>query len=182
MAVVAVLVASFSLREVEPNPCNVRLAEEAVRICDDLVAAGHTVVIAAQWEVDLALQELGTFSEYDDATELHRAGAWLYMKIDQYDDGRYLGTKEVLEEALDFFQEYNATEFVAVANPFIHQPYVYWLARKHFKLRRQRVRQIRFDPESAQWWCRSWYQFAWQTVRLALGVRHGYAGRQEHIS
>ncbi len=47
MARVAVLAASFSLREEEPNPCNVRIAEEAFRVCDELIAEGHFPVLSA---------------------------------------------------------------------------------------------------------------------------------------
>ena len=38
---VAVLVPAFALRKVEPNPCNKRLAREALRICESLVKDGY---------------------------------------------------------------------------------------------------------------------------------------------
>ena len=182
MATVAVLAASFSLREDEPNPCNVRIAEEAFRICDELIAAGHVPILSAQWEVDLALHERRTA---DDFQFLPREvvidqGVIPYVgSIGQLDDGQYLGTREVYDEALKLFREHGCTHFVGVAQPFIHQPYLYAMARKDFKLIWKRTRKIGFDKESTQWWCRSWWQFALQSVRLALGLEHGYNGRQE---
>jgi len=120
MAIVGVLAASFSLRENEPNPCNVRLAEEAIRICKELIEQGHTPVLGAQWEIGLALQKKGEYSENTWGHFIEVKG-WAYYEIGQYDDGRYLGTKEVLDEAMPFFKEMGVTRFVGVANPFIHQ-------------------------------------------------------------
>lgn len=178
MAIVAVLGASFSLREIEPNPCNIKIAKEAVRICEKLTKQGHIPVLVVQWELDLALSELGKLIEGCSWKEIIHQGGWAYSVIGQYDDGRYLGTGELVNEALPFFEEFNATHFVAVANPFIHQQYTYWLARKHFKLMFRKVKWIGFDKESTQRWCRSWWRFAYQTVRLALGLSHGHDGRQ----
>lgn len=177
MAIVAVLGASFSLREDEPNPCNIRIAKEAIRICRKLTRQGHTPVLALQWELDLALSKFGKLIE-GSWQEIIDQGGWAYFVIGQYDDGRYLGTEELMNEALPFFEKFKATHFVAVANPFIHQQYTYWLARKHFKLMLRRVSWIGFDKESTQWWCRSWWQFVFQTVRLALRIEHGHGGRQ----
>ena len=167
MAIVAVLGASFSLREDEPNPCNVRLAKEVERISDNLVSNGHLPVVVVQWEIDLALRRLGA-----DVVN------WDYKVIGPFDTDEYLGTEELITEASSFFQSFGATKFVAVANPFIHQQYVYFLARKHFKLMLRRVRWIGFDKQSSQWWCRSWWQFLYQTARLAMGASHGYDGKQ----
>lgn len=179
---VGVLAASFSLRNEEPNPCNRRLAAETFRICDELLKQGYVPVVVAQWEVDLALRELRTAHDfgYPSKKEVLRKNIVVYAgSIGQYDDGRYLGTKELLEEAMPLFKEHGVTRFVGVANPFIHQPYLYWLARgTGLKLMWRRVHRIGFDKQSTQWWCRSWWQFAFQTVRLALGLSHGYDGRQ----
>lgn len=180
--VVGVLAASFSLRDEEPNPCNQRLAEETFRICDELLTQGYLPVVVAQWEIDLALRELRTargFGRLSRREALQKNITVYAGSIGQYDDGRYLGTKELLDEAMPLFKEYGATRFVGVANPFIHQPYLYWLARgTKLKLMWRRVRWIGFDRQSTQWWCRSWWQFAFQTIRLALGVTHGHDGRQ----
>ena len=183
MARVAVLAASFSLREEEPNPCNVRIAEEAFRICDELIAKGHTPFLVAQWEVDLALDQLRTAIDYGDylsREEVFGNGVVPYLgSVSQPDDGSYLGTKELYDAALPLFKGQECTHFVGVAQPFIHQPYLYWLARGDFKLLWKKTRDIGFDPESTQPWCRSRAQFAHQSVRLLLGNEHGYNGRQE---
>lgn len=179
MAIVLVVAPSFSLREDEPNPCNAKLAEEAMRICEQLLRDGHQIILVPQWEVGLALRRHGTIKEYASTAECVGAGAWPYHEAGQRSDDRYLDTKDVVEEALVFAKKNGATHVVAVANPFIHQPYTYWLVRKGgLRLMWRRVRWIGFDPESTQWWCRSWWKFTYQTVRLALGFKHGYADRQ----
>ena len=166
MAKVAVLALSFSLRDEEPNPCNVRLAEETQRICRDLLGEGHAAVLAAQWEVGLALP---------------RQNRWPYLEVDPRNDGKYLDTNEVFAAALEFFRAHGATRIVVVANPFIHQPYAYWLAHKHFRPMWRRVRWIGFDRQSTQWWCRSWWSLVLYTLRTALGFQHGHGGRQAKI-
>lgn len=177
MTIVAVLGASFSLRDNEPGPCNVRIANEVIRICVELIEQGHIPVLAVQWEVDLALRELGSTSEGSWQHFIDNGG-WAYHAIGQYDDGRYLGTKEVLNEALPFFREFSAIRFVGVANSFIHQPYLYWLARKRFKPMWRKVQGIGFDKESTQWWCRSGWQLCVYTAFTAVGGSHGHSGRQ----
>lgn len=181
MEVVAVLVASFSLREEEPNPCNVRLAKEAIRICDELVAEGYMPLLVTQWEVDLALRQMGTFAEYEPLSESQIVEDRIIPyggTIGQMADGRYLGTREVYEGALELFRHYGCTAFVGVAQAFIHQPYLYMLARKDFRLIWKRTRGIGYDKQSTQWWCRSWWQFAFQAFRLMAGSKHGYKGKQ----
>lgn len=177
MAIVAVLGAAFSLREKEPNPCNVRLAVEAVRICVELKAQGHTPILVVQWEVGLAVKHYGQVLT-GSSEEFIKNLVTDYHEIGQYDDGRYLGTKELFEEALPFFKKAGATHFVAVANPFLHQPYAYLLARKRFKPLWRRVYGIGFDKQSTQWWCRSWWQLLAYTVWLKFGGAHGHNGRQ----
>ncbi len=182
MAIVGILAASFSLREEEPNPCNVKLADEAVRIYRELIKEGHQPVLAAQWEIGKALRKKGYIRETADGLVME-INHYPYQEIGQYDDGRYLGTKELLDEAMLLFNDMGVTQFVAVANPYIHQPYTYWLAyRKGLKLAWRDVRWIGFDKQSTQWWCRSWWQFTYQTIRLTLGMPHGHNGRQEKFS
>lgn len=179
---VLVMVPSFSLRDDEPNPCNVRLAEEALRICYELFNIGYVPVLVAQWEVDLALHQQREAVSFIDLTlqRVFEERIIIYAgSVSQPEDGSYLDTKEVYEKAKQLAEEYECTYFVAVAQPFIHQPYTYWLARKDFKLIWKRTRWIGFDKQSTQWWCRSWWQFLYQTVRLLTGAKHGHDGRQE---
>lgn len=180
--VVGVLVPSFSLREQEPNPCNVRLSEEAQRICYELIDEGYLPLLVVQWEVELALQNVGNFREYG-FISLEKAQGQRVIPyggaVGQPGTGEYLGTKEVLDKALEIFRKEGCDRLVVVANPFVHQPYTYWLARSSgLKLMWRSVRWIGFDKQSTQWWCRSWWQFLWQSARLALGIQHGYKGRQ----
>jgi len=180
--VVGVLVPAFSLREQEPNPCNVRLAEEALRICYELIDADILPLLVVQWEVELALNDMGKFREYG-KIRLPRAqnrGIVPYGgAIGQAESGEYLGTKEVVDQAIEIFRERECDSVIVVANPFIHKQYTSWLVqRAGMKVTPRSVRWIGFDKESTQWWCRSWWQFLWQTVRLALGIEHGFKGRQ----
>ena len=166
MTTTAVLVASFSLREGnEPNPCNRRLALEALRIYWELVEEGRKPILIVQWEVGLALRLLGQ-------------GRLIYKEIGQLEDGAYLGTKEIFDVAVGLFEDRGATEFVGIANAFIHQPYLYWLARRHFRLVWKRVRGIGFDSDSDQWWCRSWWQLLAYTGYGFVTGAHGHDGRQ----
>lgn len=176
MAIVGVLAASFSLRIEEPNPCNVRIAEETIRICRELTASGHTVILAVQWEVGLALQQIQSLTYVMPEEKLY--SGWLYFEVGLYEDGSYLGTKELYEDVRVFLKTQGVTHFVGVANPFIHLQYLYWLARKDFKLMPRAVKWIGFDKESTQEWCRSPLKFAVHTLRLALGKSHGYNNRQ----
>ncbi len=166
---VLVLAASFSLREEEPNPCNWRIAIETMRICRDLRDRGDIVVLVAQWEVGLALRRL---------ISAERLAEYGFMEIGQYADGRYLGTVELYQEAKSYADVVGASHITAVANPFIHLPYLYWLARSDFELRFRPIRWIGFDSRSTQWWCRSWYRLLYYTVKVAVFKDHGHNNRQ----
>ncbi len=166
-AIVGILALSFSSRDEEPNPCNWQLARETLRIYHELTYDGHDVVLAAQWEVARAIRRLE-----QRPPEVH--------EITLSKDGRYLGTREVVEQAKPFLRQQGVSKLVIVANPFIHLSYARWLARRHaFKSMRRHVGWIGFDKESNQVWCRSWWRFSVQSTQLLFGKQHGYAGRQE---
>ncbi len=180
--VIGVVVPSFSLREREPNPCNVRLADEAIRISGRLIARGYLPLVVAQWEVELAMKRVGKFREYEaiDYQDARRGVIPYGRTINQSESGKYLDTSDVVAGAVESFRQHGVERVVVVANPFIHQPYTYWLVHKAgMKIMWRHVRWIGFDKQSSQPWCRSWYRFLWQTIRLAVGKKHGFEGRQE---
>ena len=166
MAVVAVLAASFGLRVGrEPNPCNIALAEEAMRICFKLRDEdGHKFKLIAQWEIAEALRDLG-YERY------------ITEEVKQRPDGTYLGTKEIYDDALEIFQMLGCVKFVAVANPFMHLFVVRRMATQHFSVLKEKVRWIGFDRESDQWWCRSWWQLVAYSLMTLTGY-HGFGGMQ----
>lgn len=56
---IAIVDFSYALREEEPNPCNVRLAEIVERAYYELLSEGIMVYVIAQWEVALQLEKYG---------------------------------------------------------------------------------------------------------------------------
>lgn len=200
MATIGVVVPAFALREVEPNPCNVRLAEETVRIVDELKKQGHDIVLVVQWEVDKALVQSGAFRFLGDGDEtlldyahqpdelrkklrlVQSQGFGAYGVVGPRDDGVYLDTKFVVSSAEFLFREAGVERVVVVANPFVHRAYTYRLFKQRgWELLHPvpKVGWVGFDPESTQWWCRSWWQFSLQAVHLAFGGKSGHNGRQE---
>src|SRR5688500_848953 len=132
MAIYGLLGASFSLREGrEPNPSNLQVARETFRMFRELRSEGHKVWVVLQWEVALAWRELG----YEER--------FVTAEIGQLPNGDYLGTRELYEKAREIFEQMGVVYFVGVAKFFIHQPYLYWLARKDFKLEWKRTRGVR---------------------------------------
>jgi hypothetical protein len=165
MAIVGVLAYPFSLREgQEPSLSNVKLAEETIRICNELKAQRHEVRLVPSWEVKEALVHL-------------RKKSLVYHFIDQLKGGKYLGTKEMFEAALPILEQAHISRLVVVANPFLHLQYARWLARRHFLVVKMKIRWIGFDKHSDQWWCRSWWQLTVYLVGSLFG-RHGFNGRQ----
>lgn len=164
--IVGLLGASFSLREgQEPNPSNLQVASEVYRIYKELRDEDYKVWIVLQWEVAVAWRQLG----YPEGL--------ITAEIGQLPNGDYLGTREVYDEAREIFEQMGVAYFVGVAKFFIHQPYLYWLARKDFRLIWKRTRGVKFDRQSDQWWCRGPLRLILYTLRALTGA-HGYNGKQ----
>lgn len=181
---VGVLVPAFGLREVEPNPCNIKLAEEALRQANSLMDRKKhcEVVLVVQWEVERALKKLKHLDD-DGLVKFYLARQWRTISslhvVHQRADGQYLDTREVVDEAIKIFRAEGCTRMYIVANPFLHQQQAYALALgKGMKVRLRPTKWIGFDTQSTQWWCRSWHQFLWQAIRLMTGKKHGHNGRQ----
>lgn len=156
----AIVAFSFGMRpaELEPNPCNVKLAEcvkDVSKNCD-------SVLIVSQWEI---------------AKQLSREGVQV-DKVVYSPPEQYLDTKEVWRQALEFLSYRDSLVVIPVAQPFIHLRMVIRLMRKSgVNVRLIPVRWIGFDSSNinTQWWTRG-------PVRLvAYSLMHGIglpAGRR----
>ncbi|OGD32578.1 hypothetical protein A3C91_01760 [Candidatus Azambacteria bacterium RIFCSPHIGHO2_02_FULL_52_12] len=149
---------SFALRETEPNPCDVRLAQAVERIVKEEVEKGNEVIVIAQWEVALALS-----IEPALVVREHRQ------------KGAYLDSEEVTSQAIPIFEGYRITEVIPVANPFLHLFKCRKLVRSAgLTPLRRRIGWIGFDKDSLQWYTRG---PAHLLVYTALQVSVGYRGK-----
>lgn len=156
------VVFSFALRDEEPNPCNVRLADAVRRI---LRIEANTIVIA-QWEVALRLREYGVTVDH---------------VVNPGDDGAYLGSQEVWNEAREFLLSNGIHKVILVAQPFLQLSLIRRTVRRDgFTIIPRRIPKIGFDasPLNTQPWTRSRRALLWYATKLILGGNHGHAGRQ----
>lgn len=163
---------SFGLREaaLEPNPCNIRLAEEVARI---VRSRDGKVVVVAQWEIARHLETLGVNVE---------------RVVELCEDGSYLDSRAVWYEACNLFDAYGIDEVVAVAQPILHLGVVRKLMRNHgFRVIKVKIGKIGFDnaldehgkPLNTQPWTRSARAFLWYGFRVVvMRSLHGHDGRQ----
>jgi len=156
IGVVGIVAFSFGLRENEPNPCNVRLAEEVIRAAHEV---GSQVCIVAQWEIARALQEWGLVAD---------------VVVDPV-PGKYLGSADVAMRAKEAFQSAGVQECVVIAQPFLHLSRCKRLMEMAgFRPRDMAIGRIGFDSQSTQWWTRG-------PIRLLLYAvlqrAFGYSGK-----
>lgn len=154
MTPVGIVALSYAKRANEPNPVNKRLARATDNANDELQQGGVATVVVAQWEISLALQELGAPAHFtvslDAATQPARDGSL------------YLDSSDVLREAFAVFRELDITHVVVVANPFLHLAAVKAMVRKAgFTIIGYKVPWVGFDnsKENLQWWCKGPIRF-----------------------
>lgn len=140
----------------EPNPCNVRLAEEVNRIdkkTDD------QVVVVCQWEVAKALQ-------------------WSPdVIVHPHPDGSYLSSEDVMEKAASVFLQHNVRHVIPVANPFLHLLQCKKLIEDAgFQVQEMPIQKVGFDKQSDQWWTRDPVRLMAYGVLNVLGMQK-YAQR-----
>ncbi len=156
---------SFALEPSEPNPCNQRIAYRIKLIAEE--NPDTEFLFGNQWEVDLALKWVGLTSD---------------LVVELPEDGSYLGSKEVWPIVRDqLFIPNGITEVVPVAQPFLQLPMVSKMIRADgFTVisPEMKLREIGFDKNSIQWWCRGPARTAAKAVMLKLGFQHGYHGMQ----
>lgn len=125
---------SFGLCKQEPNPCNVRIAQEVERIVRE---EGEPVAVVAQWEVARALK-----TRPECTVILHAKG-------------EYLDSEEVMRQAAEFFQRRGIQTVIPVAQPFLQLWKCQGLVeRAGFSIARRTVQRIGFCTASEQWWTR----------------------------
>lgn len=154
---VGVVAFSFGLRgaELEPGPCNVRLAEAAARACS--TAAADPVVVA-QWEI---AEALGALDVRPSLVVRPRGSA-------------YLGSAEVWSQAAAHLAELRVRVVVPIAHPFLHLHRVTSLITADgFTVRRVRIGRVGFDRSNPQWWTRSPAGLVLYAVRQAMTGRGG---------
>ena len=150
---------SFALRVgQEPNPCNVKLANEFERVICLLRSQGHDVASVAQWEIAISL-------------------TWFPLKVvNGHRDGiSYLDSDEVILQAKEVFEFWGGVdEVVIVANPFIHLQGARSKAKSFgLKVRKLAIRWIGFDKKSDQWQTRGPVRAFVYTVGRVLFGRFG---------
>ena len=150
------IVYSFALRDREPNPCNILLAQAARRIIDGQEES-DTLVVVAQRTVALALRQLGVSIEH------------VVVKREGYE-----GSEGVTDQAAVVFRRHRVTEVIPVAQPFLQLTKCLELVRKNgfrtpsfFRLCRM-IGWIGFDPWSKQPWCRGPIRFTVHAIRQVL--------------
>lgn len=165
MATIGIIAFSFALRnDAEPNPCNVRLAKAVERIETKLEKEGHKVIVIAQWEI---------------ARQLARDHEKADRVVHQLPDGKYLGSKEVLDAAVPVLKDRAIRTVVPVAQPFLHLFLVKRsIKAKGYEIRNEEIGHIGFDKKSDQWWTRSWWQLVIYSGLTILGY-HGFNGQQK---
>ena len=158
------VVFSFALREEEPSPCNVRLAEATERILAKAKRLGDVLVVA-QWEV---------------AKKLEQDGVRVDLVVTPNTDGSYLDTKDVWNQAESLFQKKGVMTVIPVAQPFLHLSKVkqlihadnYVVDVTYLSL----IGRIGVDKKSLQSWTRSPFQLLWYAAKQAI------FGRKSHVA
>lgn len=135
---VGVLAVSYLGKHEEAGPYTERYAARVLDICIKLYLKGYDPIIVAEGEAARAIKrhmrrrEPGWFLK-------PASRKWSFKIIYGFDDDRHPNVKKIFEEALPFFEEHKVQRIIAVVEPRIHRPYVYWLARHHFKPMSERV-------------------------------------------
>lgn len=139
---IAIVAYSFGLREGdEPSPCNWRLAAETKRMAEKYRAMGYEVFIVAQWEVALALRQLGC--RIDHVVERGES---------------YLDSEGVWEEAKERVLFPNRIiQAIPVVQPVLQRFKVIRMMKHDTRVVKERTRWIGFDRHSDQPWCRGMF-------------------------
>lgn len=157
---IALVAYSFSLREGgEPNPCNWRLALETKRLLEKYTSLGYEVFIAAQWEVGLALSQLGIKPDL------------IVEKSDRYLDSDEVW--EVTKERLLFPNR--ITTAIPVVQPFLQRFKVVKMMKYDVDVIKEKRKWIGFDPKSDQPWCRGPVRLISYAIKQKLTGSSGLA-------
>lgn len=163
-AKIGIVAFSFSQRDVEPNPCNVRLGR-AVKRAVKRYGREH-VYIVAQWEIATWLTQFGSIGA--DHT------VWPPK------DGSYLGSEGVWGVARTEFKWEDITDVISIEQPFLQRRKTHRLIKAdRFEILPFEVGKIGFDPESNQPWCRSRRALMKYAIKQMLTSGRGFNGQQK---
>jgi hypothetical protein len=160
---------ALGLRDKEPNPSNIALAEAVHKVVVEAEEFGSVPIVVTQWEITKALNELFDY-EVDLSVELRA-------------DGTYLDSKGVWEDAKAEFAREGVTQVIIVAQPFLHLPSLKKMVKDDgFELFKYKIGAIPFDDSelNTQPWTRSKLALAAYAVKTLIpGTKHGHDGMQE---
>lgn len=172
MATVAILVFAFALRgdtpedmrQKEPGPCNIRLALEAARMKE----LNPDSIIISQWEP---------------ASWLARHGIPVDLTVELREDGTYLDSRMVWDDAKAFLEPAGIQDVIMVAQPWLnlHLAYVRRMAKQDgFHVIKRRINPIGFDDSelNSQPWTRTRRAFFMFFVKRLFGRKAGHDGKQ----
>jgi hypothetical protein len=158
-----IVVFSFALRQEdqEPNPCNIRLARVVEHISSN---ANDGVAIVSQWEV---------------SRQLRTDGYELCHSVELRDDGTYLDSEAVWNDAKAVFTKLGITEVIPVAQPFLQLRKVkQMIAADSFTVVDMSIGHIGFDKLSTQPWTRSRMRLLIYAIKQVLTGARGHNGKQ----
>lgn len=151
---IGIVAFSFGCREIEPGPCNIRLAEEARKVISRARHRNRNVIpsVVLQWEVDLVC------NLYPD----------LIVSHDPLDG--YLNSEKVADAAAEVFRERRISTVIVVAQPFLQLRKCRKLMRDrgfHVLTKHYEIGRIGFDKKSLQWWTRGYLRsFIYATFQV----------------
>lgn len=125
---------SYGLARQEPSMSNLAIARAILHVEREL---GELPMVAAQWEVSLGLEQLGSIV---DVTVLPRLD-------------RYLNSSDVMEEAAEPFRRAGITQVVPVAKQGLHR-YVckQYVRQAGFEVLEVKYPKVPYNRKSEQWW------------------------------
>jgi hypothetical protein len=144
---------SFAL-ELEPNPCNVRIAKIVKRIVDE---SKEPVVIVAQWEVAMAYERM--------------FGIRISHVVFPVPENRYFKTDDVVKSAIKYFRSRGDIGLVIpVAQRGLHLLLCKRLIKKAgFKILSRPIGKVGFYKKSLQPWTRSPLHLSWYAISKCFG-------------
>jgi hypothetical protein len=158
---------AFGLREDEPNPSNIALAEKVEEAVVYVNFQDSVPIVVTQWEITKAIEAPFNYV-VDHSVELRQ-------------DGTYLDSKGVWEEAKAEFVSEGITQVILIAQPFLHLPSLKKMVKEDgYEVLEFKVGAIPFDNSdlNTQPWTRSKTALAVYAVKSILGMKHGHDGMQ----
>ena len=158
---------AFGLREEEPNPSNTALAVVVQEVSDYAELNECVPIVVTQWEITKALKERFDFD--------------VDLSVEQYDDGTYLDSRGVWEDAKARFVYEGVTQVFIIAQPFLHLPSLKKMVKDDgYEVLEYKIAAIPFDNTdlNTKPWTRSKTALAIYAAKSLLGMKRGHNGMQ----